>query len=128
MSETPTWAATAPFFDFLEIEVVRAEAGEAELAFQSRPELTNRKGDIHGGVLTALIDLAASQATRSLGEVKGVATMTLTTSFLAAAQGRATARAKVMKGGKSTSFVDVKVFDETGEIAATGSVLLRIIR
>lgn len=129
MSDVPTtWSGSAPFADFLGMELIKAEGGEAEFAFRSRPELTNRKGDIHGGVLASLIDLAASRATRSMGEFKGVATVNLLTSYIAPAQGDVTVRATVLQAGRSTSFVDARVFDADGGLVATGSVTLRIIR
>lgn len=129
MSEaSEKWSSSAPFSDFLGIEILKAEGGEAEISFNSRPELTNRKGDIHGGVLASLIDLAASRATRSLGELKGVATVTLLTNYIAPAQGNIVVRATVLKAGRSTSFIDVRVFNADGELAAAGSVTLRIIR
>ncbi|MGH6860511.1 MAG: PaaI family thioesterase [Phyllobacterium sp.] len=123
-----TWTSSAPFSDFLGVDVLKAEGGEVEIAFRCRPELKNRKGDIHGGVLASLIDLAASRATRSLGELKGVSTVTLLTNYIAPAQGTITIRATVLKAGRSTSFVDVRVCNADGDLAATGSVTLRIIR
>ncbi|OBZ93535.1 hypothetical protein ADU59_21610 [Pararhizobium polonicum] len=110
------------------MKVLREEGGEVEISLRSRPELTNRKGDIHGGVLASLIDLAASRATRSLGELKGVSTVTLLTNYIAPAQGDITIRATVLKAGRSTSFVDVRICNADGDLAATGSITLRIIR
>src|SRR5690606_38444432 len=68
MSETlpSDWADIAPFAQTLGAVVKRASDGEAELFLPFAQSNTNRKHDVHGGVLGSMIDLVGSAALRSV--------------------------------------------------------------
>lgn len=122
------WTARAPFGDLLGPEVVSAAAGVAEFSFTARPEFTNRKGDIHGGVIASLVDMAASAAVRSREELKGLSTMNLSVNYLEPAGSEIRVIARVIKAGRSTAWVDVQAKGTDDTIVATASLLLRLIR
>jgi uncharacterized protein (TIGR00369 family) len=122
------WTSFAPFANLLGVDLRRTGNGRAEVHFRPRPEFANRKGDIHGGVLASLVDLASSEATRSLDGVEGVATVVMNVSYLQTAVGSVVAHAEVVKAGKSMSFVNIKVLNGNDEPVAIGNVTLRIIR
>lgn len=124
----PTWTTSAPFAQHLQPEIIAASAGVAELSFKASPEFTNRKGDIHGGVIASLMDIAASAAMRSLEDLKGLSTVTLLVNYLEPAREEIRLTARVIKSGRSTGWVDVRAMGAEDTIVATASLTLRLIR
>ena len=130
MTDTSTWRSpTAPFADTLGIIVEESPPGTGLLRIPLRPELGNRKGDMHGGVILTLVDIAASVAIRSsLTDYSGISSVSVSTNFIAPGKGDLTARSKLQRAGKRTAFVEVEVLDEGGALVATGLVTSRIFR
>lgn len=127
--DTTTWRQLAPFGEHLQIRFLPSPEGGARTALALRPELTNRKGDMHGGVVTALLDMTASQALRnSADDIKGVSTITMTTNFLEPASGEIIAEGRVVKAGRSIGWVDATAKNAEGLVVATASCTFRIIR
>lgn len=127
--DASTWRALAPFAEHLQLRFLPSEAGAARAALPLRPELTNRKGDLHGGVIAALMDMTAGQALRGSDEaIKGVSTITMTTNYLEPATGEITAQGRVVKAGRSIGWVDVTAHNANGLLVATANCTFRIIR
>lgn len=127
--DVASWRTLAPFAEHLQLRFLPSEAGTAQAALSSRPELTNRKGDLHGGAIAALMDMTAGQALRgSDAAIKGVSTITMTTNYLEPATGEITAQGRVVKAGRSIGWVDVTARDADGLVVATASCTFRIIR
>ena len=84
--------------------------------FVSDPEIRYT----HGGILAALIDLAADYAIAArLG--RGVPTIDLRTDFhKAALPGPLVARASVVKFGRTVSIAEARLYNEAGEMVASG--------
>ena len=80
----------------------------------------SRSGEqLHGGVLTALIDVAGDYA---LGVRLGylLPTINLHTDFLRPAVGSVKAVGRIVRCGKSIGVADIQVFDTPGRLVAAG--------
>ncbi len=103
--------------------------GEAVIEMPVGPQHLNRVNVVHGGVLASLIDTAcgfSGSYSPVPGEQRGVATLTLTTSYTAPARAgilRTVARRR--GGGASTFFSSAEVFDESGVMVAFGDGAFR---
>ena len=102
-------------------KVRQARDGNSVLEVELRPELCNRWGMPHGGVIFTLADTAAGVAAMSAGERRTV-TANAHMNYLrcGVSEGKMTAHGKTVKAGKTLAFVDVEVFDAAGELVATG--------
>ncbi|MCB2010806.1 MAG: PaaI family thioesterase [Geminicoccaceae bacterium] len=120
------------FGRLLGFEIIEWRNDLAILDLRIRPEMLNRSGILHGGVLTTLIDTAGGYAGTFCaveGHVRKALTLSLTTQFTGQTRDgviRATARRR--GGGRNTFFVDVSVTSEAGNEIAYGSGVWRYRR
>lgn len=116
------------FRQHLGIKVAEATLERAVLSMPWQAPLANRRGDVHGGALTTLIDTAISTAivAQSPG-LEAIFTIELSVRYLAAASGDLTATGKVLHIGGRVAFGQGDVHDSNGNLVATGqaSYLLR---
>jgi uncharacterized protein (TIGR00369 family) len=123
------WADGPPLARHLGIEDLGAADGTARLRLPFRPEIANRKGDIHGGAVAALLDMAAANAIRSVAQgAAGLSTITLTTSYISPARGALSATGKVQQIGGTVAFAEARAEDEAGRIVASVQGSWRMIR
>lgn len=122
-------AATRPYYRLLG---VRAEAdappGHSTLRLDSRAELTNSRGDIHGGVVASLLDAAMGVAVRSVykgGEA--ATTVSLTVNFIQPGRGSLIARGSVVRAGRTLASAEASVSDLEGTIVAHAVGTMRIL-
>jgi uncharacterized protein (TIGR00369 family) len=103
--------------------------GEAVIEMEIRPRHLNRVKVVHGGVLASLIDTACGfcgSYSAVPGEQRGVATLSLTTSFTAPAQkGLLRTIARKRGGGASTFFASAEIYDGAGVMVAFGEGTFR---
>lgn len=103
--------------------------GEAVVEMHIQPQHLNRVKVVHGGVLASLIDTACGfcgSYADTPGAQRGVATLSLTTSFTAPAQkGLLRTIARKRGGGASTFFASAEIYDETGVMVAFGEGTFR---
>jgi uncharacterized protein (TIGR00369 family) len=112
----------SPYQRFLGVALVRAGDGEVEIRLPFREEFVRADGSdwLHGGIVSALVDIAADYAivTRTRGDVP---TIDLRIDWLRPARrGDLTATGRVVKVGRTISVADVEVRDERGELVAVG--------
>jgi uncharacterized protein (TIGR00369 family) len=108
-----------PFLDLLGVQSKVWEKGHTSLALEPRPELTNHFGDVHGGVVSTLLDIAMSSAARSLyPDAAGVVTVDMSLQFMRSASGALLAEGRVVQAGKTTAFCEAEVRDASGELVA----------
>lgn len=113
-----------PFHALLGIRALAldAEKGEVVLRLPFRPEFQRSpdRPELHGGVTAALIDIAGDMALLvMLGD--GVPTIDLRVDFLRmVVASDLTARARVVKAGRSIGVVDVEAHDDRGRLVAIG--------
>ncbi|MCB2052819.1 MAG: PaaI family thioesterase [Geminicoccaceae bacterium] len=121
--------AMGAFARWLGVEMDEWREDHVRMSMKVRPEMLNRSGILHGGVLTSLIDTAGGYAgtwCRKPGHIRQGLTLSLTTQFTGQAKsGTITAVAERRGGGRKTFFVDVSVTDEAGREIAYGSGVWR---
>ena len=110
-----------PFARLLGMELGELRRGAATLHVEAREELKRNRGIFHGGVVASLADTAAAFAVLTLKEPgQGSTTIDLTVHYLRPlSEGRATARARVVRAGRRVTVISVDVFDENQALAAT---------
>lgn len=126
---TKGWMPSPPFQHHLGIETAEVGEGRSLLRFTFRPEYGNRKGDVHGGVLATLADLAISQAIRSLTpDIAGMSTINMTVNYLDTASGNLVARGRTIKRGRSISVGEATVETADGRVAVHATGTFRMIQ
>jgi uncharacterized protein (TIGR00369 family) len=112
----------SPYQRFLGLELMRYEEGLVEIRMPFREEFLREDSSdwLHGGIISALIDIAGDYAVYS--KTGGdVATVDLRIDYLRPAKcGRLTAIARTIKVGRRVSMADVEVKDEQGQVVAIG--------
>jgi uncharacterized protein (TIGR00369 family) len=112
----------SPFHRLIGLELVQAEAGTVELRLPWRDALGRADGSdwYHGGVLSALIDIAGDYAIATkVG--RGVPTIDLRVDYLRPARrGELRALARALKVGRTVGVADVELRDATGALVAIG--------
>ena len=117
------------FVQHLKIVTDALGKGTATLSLPVEPHLTNSLGTVHGGVITSLLDVALCTAARTLHpESQGVITINLSTSFIGAGNGaRLIAEARVLKDGRSVSFVEGEAKNHDGSLVAKAIATVRVL-
>ena len=112
----------APFHQWLGLKVLAVGADTIEIKATWREEwvVGAERRYTHGGILAALIDLAADWALVSTTG-RGVPTIDMRVDYHAAAMpGDLTVRGKVIKSGRQFSTAQAEVFDSEGRLLASG--------
>jgi uncharacterized protein (TIGR00369 family) len=119
-----------PFLTHLKILTESLGEGTAQLSLPVEPHLTNSLGTVHGGVIMSLLDVALCTAARTLHpESLGVITINMSTSFIGAGSGaKLLADARVLKDGKSMSFVEAEAKNQDGAIVAKAIGTVRVLK
>ena len=111
-----------PFHQWLGLKVVALHDDGVELTATWREEwvVNPDRGYTHGGILAALVDLAADWAmVKKTG--RGVPTVDLRVDYHAAAMpGDLTARGKVVRMGGQFSTAEAHIYDAKGKLIASG--------
>jgi uncharacterized protein (TIGR00369 family) len=116
------------FYETLGLEVISVGEGMAIVEMASAVGFRNSRGELHGGALLSIADIAASIAVRSrLGPGAGVATISLTMNFTQPAAAPARAVARVTSLGGKVAFAQVDV-ESNGEVVAQGVASIRLFR
>jgi uncharacterized protein (TIGR00369 family) len=118
-----------PFVRLLGIVTDALGEGSAALSLVVEPQLTNSLGAVHGGVIMSLLDVALCTAARTLHpHSQGVITINLSTSFIGAGSGdRLLAEARVLKDGRSMSFVEGEAKNADGSLVAKAVGTVRVL-
>ena len=119
-----------PFLTHLKILTETLSKGTATLSLPVEKHLTNSLGTVHGGVIMSLLDVALCTAARTLHpESLGVITINLSTSFIGGGSGsKLIADARVMKDGKSMSFVEAEAKNADGSLVAKAVATVRVLK
>lgn len=113
--------ARIPYAHLLGINFEDATRGAATLSLNARPELERFGGIMHGGALASLADTASAFAVLStLEPEEQTVTVDLTLHYLRpATEGKLTAHARVLRGGRRVAIVSVEIFSEPGVLIVT---------
>jgi len=112
----------APYHKWLGLKVVAVHDDGVELTATWREEwvVNPERRYTHGGVLAALVDLAADWAMVKRAR-RGVPTIDLRVDYHRAAMpGDLTARGTVIRWGRQFSTAEAQVFDGEGKLVASG--------
>lgn len=118
--------AQSPFNAWLGCRIRQREgsAGHLEIVLPLREEIRRGSGTAaHGGVIAALIDVAAHASVHSITGF-AMPTIDLKVDYLTLAEMPLTARTVPRRTGRTIGFVDVEVFDARGRLAAIGRAIL----
>jgi uncharacterized protein (TIGR00369 family) len=117
-----------PFVQHLKIVTEALGQGTARLSLPVETEFTNSLGTVHGGVILSLLDVALCTAARTLHpDSTGVITIDLSTSFIGGGSGeRLFAEARVLKDGRSMSFVEGEARNADGSLVAKAMATVRV--
>lgn len=120
------------FWRHLGVEVEEAGEGWVRLRVPARDDLRNAAGaPVHGGVLSALVDMAVGGALSTLHEEAaggvGQTTLDLNVSFLAAADGDVVAEGRILRRGRTVAFGETTIRDATGRLVAVGRATYMIV-
>jgi uncharacterized protein (TIGR00369 family) len=112
----------APFHQWLGLAVVNVTDESIEIRAKWREEwvVNTERGYTHGGILAALIDLAADWAmVRQTG--RGVPTIDLRVDYhRPTTRSDLVARGKVIRAGGQFSTAEAQIFDMEGKLVASG--------
>lgn len=113
------------------LRVAERQEGFARMELVVGPEHLNSGGTLHGGLLATMIDHASGIAgcyCAASGRSRKAVTLSLTTSFLAAASGGTiTAIGRKRSGGRRIFAATCEVTDEAGRLLAIGEATYRYI-
>lgn len=106
------------------------EVGSAEMQFEITEAFCHSGNIVQGGFVAAMLDAVMVHALfGSLLKIVPVPSLELKVSYIAPSlAGSFTARGKVVKAGKSVGFLEASLFDANGELTATASSTVKMIR
>jgi uncharacterized protein (TIGR00369 family) len=122
VDQTPMRLDTSPYQRFLGIVFDRIGDGEVAIRLPFREEFLREDGSdwLHGGIISALIDIAGDYAIMTKFNA-GVPTIDLRIDGLRPARsGDLVATGRVVKTGRRVSVADVEVHDAEGQLVAIG--------
>jgi len=93
-----------------------------------RADLTNSRGDIHGGTLMSVLDFTLSAAARGGDPGVGMATIDMTTSFMSPGTGDLVIEARCLRRGASIAFCEGEVRGADGQLVAKASATFKVIK
>ncbi|NLM06481.1 MAG: PaaI family thioesterase [Tissierellia bacterium] len=101
------------FRKFVGINLESIEEGEITVSLDWRKEITQNSGYIHGGMVTALADLACGMtAFSTVDEGQEVVTVELKINFLRPATSKKIyAKSKLLKRGRTVIVIEAEVFN-----------------
>ena len=120
----------AAFNRWCGIEVLEAESGRAVITMDWRPEVAQYVGFMHAGVVGALIDTACGFAAATMLGQNLLASHYSVNCLRPAVGERFTARARVVKPGRSQVFTACELFasvEGRESLVATGETLLIVV-
>ena len=122
------------FWRYLDVQVDDAGEGWVRLRVPVKDGLRNAAGaPVHGGVLSALVDMAVGGALgtthdNAAGGV-GQATLDLNVSFLAAVgDGDIVAEGRLLRRGRSVAFGEARITDGAGKLVAVGRATYMLLQ
>ena len=121
------------FWRHLGVSVVEAEPGRVRLRVPVRDEIKNAVGaPVHGGVYSALVDMAVGGALGTLHEESeggvGQTTLDLNVSYLSGVRdGDIYAEGRILRHGRTIAFGEVTVSDGKGQTLAVGRATYMIL-
>jgi uncharacterized protein (TIGR00369 family) len=123
------WQERIPFNRLCGFVVSRWDEHGVRMEVDSRDDLANSVGSMHGGVIATLVDTAANAAAVTVGAFAPdtlIATVSMTVSYTGPARGHLVADATCTARGRRLCSVNVDVRDANGAPVATGLVVVKV--
>ncbi|OZI41270.1 phenylacetic acid degradation protein [Bordetella genomosp. 5] len=117
-----------PFMSLLGLVPEQAGDGVARCRLPWRADLTNSRGDVHGGTLMSVLDFCLSAAARGHETDVGMATIDMTTSFLSPGRTDLVVEARCLRRGMSIAFCEGEIRDASGELVCKASATFKVVR
>ena len=113
--------AAVPYAKLLGLELGPISSGQVSIHLETRDELRQNQGVVHGGAIASLIDTAAAFAViTQLNLDERVSTTDLTIHYLRpVSAGRLSATARILRGGRRLFVLSVEVTDDRQALVAT---------
>jgi len=120
------------FWRYLGVEVAEAREGWVRLRVPARDELRNAAGaPVHGGVYSALVDMAVGGALSTMHEASaggvGQTTLDLNVSFIGAGMSDVFAEGRILRRGRTIAFGEATISDGAGKLLAVGRATYMIL-
>jgi uncharacterized protein (TIGR00369 family) len=126
-----TFPSSVPFVDLLGFEFISCVDGQAEVAIELRPELSNAWAVAHGGLTMTLLDVAMAHAARSTSaepnSAMSVVTLEMKTTFMRPGLGRMLAKARRLHATPSLAFCEASVFDANEALVAHATATFKYL-
>mgnify|MGYP001386795235 FL=1 len=116
-----------PFARHCKIEPHSSEPGVCRLSVTIDPDLENNLGMAHGGLLLTMLDISLAIAARTLAQGP-VMSVDMQAAFLAPAQGKLISEGRVVRHGRSITFSEGEVRDESGVVVAKATGVFKAVR
>lgn len=121
-----------PYLDWLGVQLVAWRKGYAEMHLPIVPNVTNRTGRVHGGVLCTLLDSVAGYSGSYNADDEAqrhCVTLSLTTQFLDNGEGRTlVAKGHTEKVGRTVFFARSEVWLDGERLLASASGTFKYVR
>ncbi|NMB01715.1 MAG: PaaI family thioesterase [Firmicutes bacterium] len=113
-----------PYHQYLGMRVTACSDGFSQVQIEIRPELCNPVGTLHGGIICSLSAIASSLAALSMLDTSQytVASDFNISVLRPISSGTIVIEGQVIKAGRRLIFVETKVIDVYGSLAAVGRV------
>ena len=106
-----------PFMRYIGLEAVSIDTDACLTRLPLRPENTNSRGVVHGGVLMSVLDFTLSAAARSHAPLEfSAVTIDLTTHFLGEAKTELAVEGRCIRRGGTIVFCEGEVRDRDGQV------------
>ena len=121
LKRAQTAFASVPYAKFLGLQLGEIKVGEVSIYLEVRDELRQNQGVVHGGAIASLIDTASAFAVLTQIDLdERVTTTDLTIHYLRpVTNGRMTATARLIRGGRRLFVLSVDVLNEANDLVAT---------
>lgn len=128
-AQTDYFGLTIPFMTFIGLVPESIAPAYARTSLPWREDLTNSRGDVHGGTLMSVLDFTLSAAARgSADATEGMATIDMNTTFLSPGTGDLVIEARCLRRGASIAFCEGDIRRADGELVARATATFKIIR
>lgn len=122
---TSTFASSYP--RHIKAEVKEDEAGRPVVSLADHPATQNFRGDVHGGAISGLIDIAIIRAVRDAYPPETeCSTVSLTVNYLRPARGELSTSVEIANHGKTLAFCEARIFNRDAELVALGTGVVRL--
>ena len=104
-------------FDYLPENVHDSDKEELKITFNVNDMLLNPQGSLHGGIIAAVMDISMGHL---LNKTAGMgATIEMKIQYLrSVGQGQVTCEGRFIKKGRALSFMESRLLDDAGKLAA----------